>query len=376
KYAEANASGLGRARRALSDTHLSRLVNRLARGGARTPASSERDLTHEDLQLTQAAIIEKIEMTPQEIDEIVARYRANFAAMADAARETGTPMILMTVASNWRWRGREDLGPAWLDALLGDAGEPSPDRYLRAIPLLTEGMAQATPKGRWERLYQRAVAREALGDLAGARADYRAAMNQDPHLRRALDALADQVRSVGETRRVAVLDTIRVLADQAEHGIVGFDEFYDYVHFTPRGTLLVAAALFEKIRSAGIAAPAPAFDPQGYVADQLTRLAAIREDELDVGEWMGIGSDPDRIADRDLWKYDRMVDALDARIAADPSDLRALVYRGNARYFRTDGGAQAARDYRAALALDPGASAADRNLERLVASGRLAEGSR
>jgi len=376
KYAEANASGLAPLRRALADTNLSRLVNRLVRGDTRTPSMAEQDVSHEDLRLTQAAIIEDVEMTPEEVDEIVARYRANLSAMVDVAGETGTPMILMTVASNWRWRGREDLDPAWLGALLGDEGGASRDRYQRAIPLLTEQIAQATPDTRWKRFYERAVAREALGDFAGAQADYRASMNGDPHLRRALAALADQVRDVGDAPQIQVFDTIAFLADHAEHGIVGFDEFYDYVHFTPRGTVLVAAALFEAIRGAGVATPDPDFDPQAYVARRLARLDTIREDELDVGEWMGIGSDPDRIADRDLWKYDKMVDSLDARIASDPNDLRALVYRGNARYFRTDGGEGAARHYRAALKLDPGAAEVGRNLDRLRSSGRLAETSR
>jgi hypothetical protein len=89
-----------------------------------------------------------------------------------------------------------------------------------------------------------------------------------------------------------------------------------------------------------------------------------------VEEWLGFGFDPAGIHDRDLWKYDRLLEALDRRLAEDPRDLAALVYRGNAHYFRRDGGPEAARDWRAALALAPDDPAIRANLARLVAESR------
>ena len=50
--------------------------------------------------------------------------------------------------------------------------------------------------------------------------------------------------------------------------------------------------------------------------------------------------------------------------------MRALVYRGNVRAFRIDGGAAAARDYEAALALAPDQPEIRANLERLEVEGR------
>jgi hypothetical protein len=50
--------------------------------------------------------------------------------------------------------------------------------------------------------------------------------------------------------------------------------------------------------------------------------------------------------------------------------LRALVYRGNARYFRIDGAEAAERDYRAALAADEHNPVIRANLSRLLAEGR------
>jgi hypothetical protein len=81
---------------------------------------------------------------------------------------------------------------------------------------------------------------------------------------------------------------------------------------------------------------------------------------------MGVGEDPGaQISDRDLWKYDRLVGQLDETLETDDGNALALVYRGNASYFRANGAADAERDYRAALALRPDDPAVRRNLERL-----------
>jgi hypothetical protein len=116
-----------------------------------------------------------------------------------------------------------------------------------------------------------------------------------------------------------------------------------------------------------IVRPRAAFDPGAFVARELAELAARREDWLEVDRWAGFSFDPGLIPDRDLWKFDRMVQDLDRRIARDPRDFRALVYRGNAAAFEIDGGDRAARDYRAALAVrdDPVVRA---NLEQLLAT--------
>jgi tetratricopeptide (TPR) repeat protein len=319
--------------------------------------------------MTEAELISEIEMQPEEIEEITDGYEQSIDEIARAAGETATPLVLMTVAANWEWRGREDLPADWLDELVPPDGTSEPARYRRAVDLLAEKIASSPPGERSEWQFKRAAAAEALGDYATARREYRAAMNSDPHLRRALDSMADRVRGVAERREVALVDVIEHLSRHAEHGIVGFDEFYDYVHFTPRGALLVAAAAFEELVAAGIVPEPDDFDLDAFVRDRLAYLAELRVDPLEVREWLGFGFDPAGIHDRDLWKYDRFVNALDERIEARPDDVRARVYRGNAAAFRIDGAAQAARDYRAALEIadDPAIRA---NLDRLLAGRR------
>jgi hypothetical protein len=146
------------------------------------------------------------------------------------------------------------------------------------------------------------------------------------------------------------------------------------VHFTPRGNVLMAAALYVAMRGMGVAPEAPGFDLDAFVGARLAELARLPADPFAVDEWLGFGFDASGIHDRDLWKYDRLLRALDERIATDPRDLAALVYRGNARYFQRDGGAAAARDWRAAQELAPDDPAIRANLARLAAEGRLEAG--
>lgn len=367
KYAEAHADLVGRLRDRLMGTNLYRLVNHAVRGRPKQPSLAEQNLSRDQLRLTQNQIIRDIKMNESEIGEIVDQYERNIAEMVAAAKETDTSILLLTVASNWKWRGREDLPPAWLDELVESDGLPESEKYRKVREELTRRIQHAPPAERHEWLFRRALANEALEDFSAARDDYRAAFNADPHLRRALDVMAERVRRVGASESVAVLDVIEELARSARHGIVGFDEFYDYVHFTPKGALQVAAALYEQLVRMGILEPEVEFDSRAFVAQELTELGRRSEDWLAVDRWIGFSFDPALIHDRDLWKFDLMVKSLDERIERDPEDFSALVYRGNAAAFEIGGADLAERSYRTALALrdDPEVRA---NLDRLLST--------
>jgi hypothetical protein len=174
---------------------------------------------------------------------------------------------------------------------------------------------------------------------------------------------------------VTVVDTVELLSARADDSIIGFDEFYDYVHFTPRGNVIVAAALFEKLQQIGVTEPAPGFDVWRHAESRIQRLEMLAADALAVEEWMGFGFDPAMIRDRDLWKYEKTLKQLDERVAANPRDVVALVYRGNGHYFQVDGGSDAERDYRAALKHAPDHPVIRANLARLESEGRSADGS-
>jgi lysophospholipase L1-like esterase len=370
KYAEVQATIASRGLDLLMSTRLYHVTQRLLGRDGRNPSLAGREFREQDFELARSTILGEIDVTPEEIEDVVDRYEENLDEIARIAHANATPLVLMTVGSNWRWRGREDLPHGWLDELLGDEAPASRARWERADRLVGEQLETSAPAERHEWLFRRAVVAEALGDVDAARTHYRAAMNEDPHLRRALDTMNDRVRTVAAQRDATLVDTVEWLASRAEQGIVGFDEYFDHVHFTPRGAEVAAAALFAGVREAGVA-PAPrGFDAAAYLSERLASLDGLESDALDVGEWMGFGFDPAHVADRDLWKYDRMVLGLDARIEEPGERVRALVYRGNARYFRIDGAEAAERDYRAALAADEHNPVIRANLSRLLAEGR------
>jgi len=370
KYAEAHATFASRALDLLMDTRLYRVTRRLLRRDERDPSLARRKLSRDDFELAQRTLLQEVEITPEEILGVVDRYEANLEEMVGTAQESGTPIVLMTVGSNWRWLGREDLPAGWLDELLGDEAPPSRERWERASRVLDEKLEASAGADRSGWLFRRATVSEALGDLGAARAQYRAAVNEDRHLRRALDAMNDRVRTVATRSGATLVDTASQIARSAERDILGFDEFFDHVHFTPRGAEIAAAALFEGVREAGVVTAARDYDAAAYLSKRLASLAGRERDALDATEWMGLGFDPGHVPDRDLWKYDRMVLGLDAHVEDPGERVRALVYRGNASSFRIDGARAAERDYRAALAEDAADPAIRANLNRLLAEGR------
>jgi lysophospholipase L1-like esterase len=358
KYARAHETRLQRWIDPLRETNLYRLLSRAVRGAPVNPSLADQDFSHDDLRLTQDAIIQHIRLEVGEVDRAVDRYAANVEEIARSAKVTGTALVLLSVASNWKWRGRSDLPDDWRDELGSNPAQ------IRAA--LDDRIAAAAPDERHAWLFKRATLHEEQGNTAAARADYREAMNSDPHLRRALDVMNERVARVAQTSDVAYLDLVAALGKNAKNGIIGFGEFYDYVHFTPRGAVLVAGAVFGEARRRGLLPEGARLDAEDYVAEQTAKLADASQDFLAADEWLGIGFDPERLSSRDLWKYDEMLAELDRRLEQDPRDVRARVYRGNARSFQPDEAAGAAEDYRKALEAGGANAVIQRNLDALL----------
>ena len=364
RYAAARAGPLGGLGASLARMHLARLLR--GRRGAvdgRAPDGNEEQL----LRLSQAEILQEIELGEDEVRAAFDGYEQNLTRMAHAAREAGVPLVLCTVASNWRWRGRRDLPEGWLAELAGPGSDEPAALRERARGRLEERLAAAGPKERHELLHRRASLAELEGRHADAARDFRAAMNADPHLRRALDAQNERVAGVSRREGTLLLDVVELLRGTAEHGIVGFDEFYDYVHPTPRGALAIAGGLLRTLAEHGVVTPVPGFDPAAHAREALADLEARASDYPEVARFLGFGFDPGLIADRDLWKYERMLAGLDELLARDPANVLARVFRANARSFRLDGAAGAAEDYRAALLAQPDLAAAREGLDLLLA---------
>ena len=356
----------------LSDTNVFRLVNQLVRGRPKGRNTTIHDMAQANERVSESEIVDKVELTSDEYDELVDVYEQNIEAMVDSAERAGTPLLLMTVASNWEWRGQEDLPGDWVTELLGDDAGLTAGGAAQALSTATHEaalarvdleLAVAGPKQKSEWQFKRGELLLALGRDGEAGAAYRQSMNSDPHLRRATDDLAERVRTVAARRDVPLLDTIDLLSRRSPNGIVGFDVFYDYVHFSPRGALAVAGALYAKLADLGLTPgglDAGAWvDREGAAIDQLT------SDPLVIDRWMGLGFDLGRLEDRDLWKHQVAQRELDQALSDNPGDVAALIWRANVDFFNLGGFAAAVQGYKAALALDPANGAAKDNLALL-----------
>lgn len=144
-----------------------------------------------------------------------ALFRRNLEAIARTFASQGTPVVLSTVAVNLR-----DCAP--LGA--GDTNHPSVRAFLAA---------------------QQA---ERAGDLPGALARYREAMERDPLRFRADAALNEAIREVAtNARAVQLVDGEAVIAAASTNGLPGESMFYDHVHLTFAGQYRIARAFAEAL---------------------------------------------------------------------------------------------------------------------------------
>jgi tetratricopeptide (TPR) repeat protein len=89
----------------------------------------------------------------------------------------------------------------------------------------------------------------ALGDFAAAKRHYLQARDLDTLRFRADSRINDEIREVAVSSgpNTKLLDTEFLFSGESPNGIIGGELFYDYVHFTPLGSYLVAHDAFEQI---------------------------------------------------------------------------------------------------------------------------------
>jgi tetratricopeptide (TPR) repeat protein len=350
-YARATGQAPSLASRLLGRSHLLRgLTGRHKLDRARLEASvSTRSLAQNDARVDHSAMIERIAIDPAEVEAVYAEYEANLHAIAAAAKTAGVPLLLCSVASNWEWIGVAEKSA--VERLgYGSGSDPQDAGGRQALLERIEAeiaAGQAGPKRRWELEYEAARQLDALGQREAANQRLRKALEIDPHCRRATPKHAEILRRV-VTKSGCQLFDLAAWAEARGQGRVGFDIFYDYVHFTPLGIAEATRALADRLFELGLleGLTRPAAWPN--TANQRAATGATPLDGLAVGEFLGFGSQPQRLSDRSLWKYDRTLDELDAGLKANPEDYRQLCWRGNAAFFRSTGLADAQRDYQAA----------------------------
>jgi tetratricopeptide (TPR) repeat protein len=369
KYAVQVATPGQKVLRALARSHVYGVLRGLAKPPSRVPDVSNSDLAGNDQRVSEAQMIEQVEVSAAERAELVRWHGDNVRAMAEACRAASVPCLIAAVAVNWEWVGRNDPPAAWIEGYIdGHAGETG----LRAAVVKLRAELAAAPDAsptRYLSHWRLAEVHKRLGEWPQAVEQYRASANSDPHLRRCLDVMNAGARAAAEQAGAAFLDTPKELAALHPHGLVGFDDFYDYVHFTPAGAARIGWLVSRELAKLGVYEPRVEHDDRAFLAARVAAFERLERDPYAVGDYLGIGGSRERLANRDLWKYEALLKEYDQRIAADPRDFEALVGRGNARFFQRDGLVGAQADYAAALALrdDPSVRA---NLAKLLGARR------
>jgi lysophospholipase L1-like esterase len=284
---------------------------------------STKDLRTQEGEGDARAEVEAVELSPAEVDAIVARHAERLRAMVEVARKAGAVPVLATVATNLEWPGKKDL-------------------------------------------FERAQARRAQGDVAGARADFTAARDQDPKLRRTLSVMNENVRRLAKELDVPLADGEQAIGRASDRGITGFSSFFDNVHFTPLGDERVAEEIDRALVEAKLAAEWK--DGGEWVSRRAAALAAAPRDALDVREWIGWNGDKAFLADKNLWKLEQEREALEKTIGDGTATPEELVWAANG-WALTVGGEPRARELyaRAKTAKPDLAAAVDANVAWLDA---------
>lgn len=264
-----------------------------------------------------------VEVSKEEVDESVAKHLAAMRRTVRHAKEAGARVVLMTVATNVEWIASKDPPEGWLAKACGGAvPETGPERVTKlrdasdALTKVTDDAAKS-PLDRWEARYMRAVVRRALGDVKGALDDFQQANDEDPHLRRCLSVMNENMRKLAKEEGCVLVDGAKILAAASRDGITGFEMLYDYVHFTPAGAERLGAALAQALLGDTKAA-----DIDKWVEERSAQLAARKTDALEVEEYLGWNDDRSVLTSRDLWKYEKLREAIDCGDPAKPGKIQ------------------------------------------------------
>jgi tetratricopeptide (TPR) repeat protein len=218
-------------------------------------------------------------------------YQANLEDAIDAARARGVDVVMSTLVSNLR-----DQPPF---VSVHPEGLSADDRA-RWQQLFDQGRAAATQQDHLvaTRFYLEAVeldgeradgrfylarSYEALGRYDDARAEYERARDLDALRFRASGEFNDVVRGVAASRDVPVVDMEAAFAEASPNGIPGATLFWEHVHPTFDGYLLMARALEQGMAVHGFLASAPEWASRPQRPDAFFRdFAGVTELDREV----------------------------------------------------------------------------------------------
>lgn len=199
----------------------------------------------------------------------------------------------------------------------------------------------------------------AAGAVEEARAEFERCLPQ-VWLYRADRTINDQLRASAIRLGLPLIDLQATVRAAAPDRIPGWETFWDYCHYNPAGSVLMAHALAEGLRPR-LAPAAPPLDPVGALAAFRAAWVERRFDGAALEDWVGVDEDVARAIDRGQGEP----------LGRTPAPGLMALWRGNRAASEAGPGRGAAaeeaeRHWRAALAEDPAwAGVVDGNRELL-----------
>jgi tetratricopeptide (TPR) repeat protein len=189
---------------------------------------------------------------------VYSNFEQNLRDTIAIARKSGARVLVSTVATNLKdcapfaSEHREDLTPdalhSWSALYQQGVEKETAGLYADALKLY---LSAANIDGDYAELEFR-IARclEALGDFDKAREHFLRARDLDTLRFRADSKINDINRSVaGSLPGVELVDADSLFSKESLHGVTGSELIYEHVHLTPRGSYLLARAMFLQIAS-------------------------------------------------------------------------------------------------------------------------------
>ena len=222
---------------------------------------------------------------------VIARvYRARVAEMVRVMRKVGARTALLTLSQNlsdWppvvsvHGRQFDTTATAAFAAAVQEGDDLAPHDCGAALAAWRR--ASALDDGFAALHFKMAGCERSLGQLDVARADFRLASELDRFSQGAPLAFNDILREVAERDGALLVDVDAALTRASGDRLVGDDLFVDAMHPNLRAHQLIAAAVADAMRLAGIPLPADRWRPDAYVDPNPETIFAA-DPELRVNE--------------------------------------------------------------------------------------------
>ncbi len=217
--------------------------------------------------------------TPRELGYRDLLYEHNLRAMANAMKRAGARTLFCTLSQNFSdWpppasRHRGGLTPheqrEWERAFAAGRRLAAGGDCNAALGAF--GQALAIDDRYADLQFRAATCLRGLGRLAEAKQRFRLASDLDPVSHGAPTYFNEIVRRVAREEGALFVDVDRVLDDASGPRLVGDDLFTDFAHPNLRAHQLIAAALSDALREAGLPRPAEQWRA-GYVEPEPEQL--------------------------------------------------------------------------------------------------------